>query len=780
MKFIKKFLLLVIMGISTPQIIYTMEELPEFADDKTDASRAKKLNMLLEQQFTQLDEINSILQYLAQAINKGAIKVKDKKVVQNWLEDQQRIIRSIEKSTIFPPEESRLHQLTNNIQLLINHIIQTINNKFKNLEDFKLVEEPVKRNKTDIATIEENIDDNISLIETLRQTANSSGLSTINIIARRIDSINNQYKITKTIEYLPATILAGATALYFTPAKYFTDIPFLGRAKTWLGTSNFTDPDPKKATKSVKNNHGDGYYNRMVNLIASKETKALFPTLTVVMSLLMSKNSWHPETAALREKCRQYWDKLKGFSINDNHTYNVIKDITLDDEQLVGLDGQVEELRNLVRYITDPEIYDRTNSNLDKGVLLTGPTRCGKTFAAKALCGTLNKALSEKGSNTEFKFREIKWGEVKWSSEGIKTLIEQAKKNAPCILFIDEIHNLPLQTKEGGEILTEFLVGMSGVNSENDARHQVILLAATNQPEMLDAALLQPGRFGTIVRFEKPSYANRIKYFKTVFKLNAINTDKIEIESLARQTENCSYGDLEFIVKNARFTARTLAKSVTQEHLQDQINKYVYKIKSDFPLTNQEKHVLAIHQAGHALMYMLLDTQEKLEVVTIRGRWTKIQEGRYWDQKQKNLYKPRTTIYGGLFTYNNSEMLKIQSHIEKEKLCKIKLAGLLAEKIILGSSGHMINPKDKHAVHMHDKKQALSYTKAIVFDGLDKDDLPKSEYEKLNLQAYELLKKYEQEAFDILNKNKHLLAKISTELEQKTILSAKEIRAIID
>ena len=440
-----------------------------------------------------------------------------------------------------------------------------------------------------------------------------------------------------------------------------------------------------------------------------------------------------PAIGKIRLALREQWEKLKGFTPTKPKD-DFVEDVNLDDERLIGIDSQIEELRRLVQYITNPEIYDRSNCGLEKGILLTGPSGNGKTYIARALCGQLNK-YSKGGAR--YRFKELKWGEVRWSSEGIKTVIEQAKKEAPCVLFIDEIHNLPLQTKEGGETLTEFLTGMSGVNSENDVKHQIILLAATNQPEKLDSALLRPGRFGTIINFEKPLYDQRKIYFEIMLKLNAIDNKHIDIDSLARQTQGWSYSELESIVKGARFIARTLAKGVAQEHFQQKINKHL-RLRDVVPPTETEKQYIAAHTAGHALMYVLLNSQEKLEFATIKGRWPKVKEidmfnGLKEPNQQRQQYQSKKTKYGHVFTYSNTEIMKIDTKEEKEKQCKIKLAGSLAQKLLLGASSYSYRPKDK--------QKALNEIKSILLDGLLENNLSNAAQNELNQQASELLKK---------------------------------------
>ena len=350
----------------------------------------------------------------------------------------------------------------------------------------------------------------------------------------------------------------------------------------------------------------------------------------MLLAAHVDNNSLQRGLDHLRPKVRNYWNGLKGIQVSNDIGYKY-PDITLDDPRLIGLESQIKQMRNIVQYIADPESYDRSNSNLEKGILLTGPSRSGKTLLAEAVGGTRNEIQRAKGDSKRFKFSTIKWDDIRWTPDGIKTIIKDAKADAPKVLFIDEIHNLPLQTKDGaGEVLTQFLTMTEVLLGES-----VIVLAATNRVYLLDDALLKPGRFGLVINFEEPTFANRKKFFEVYFKENAIDAREFDIESLARQTAGASYGDLVSLFKNARFAARQDGRSVNQNDFLQKIYRQIYRIQLDrvLPLNDDEKRLIAVHQAGHAFLYMLYESeiQEIPECVTIRGKWRKIVETRFFD-----------------------------------------------------------------------------------------------------------------------------------------------------
>ncbi len=813
MKFrLRFFTPLMVWSLASP-LIATSPDAPSSEPQLEEIQRATKLNSILEKELLHLEEINSTLQYLGQALNKGSIKVSNIENTRDWIRQHQKLVSGLQtQCTTEPPTEVSLRHGLVTVKFLAIHITETINEKFKPETLIHFDIPPVTKEPSTTPSLDALnafSQSNNQVITELRARAKDAGLTDLNRFARKLDDINNKYHITTIVENIPlVTALAGG-ALYFTPKDWLKDIPVIKTVKKWLG-DHWTDNSPlsakerlddikakKDALNDNKVNVGEqvfkermdrlnldevelntqinrdksrtGWYSKGVKLVENNR-KLLKTILEVGVPLLLLKKESIPGYMATKQTLRNQWNKLKGYEVEQRDSTSH-DHITLDDPRLVGLDGQIDELRNLVRYVTDPEMYDRTNTSLEKGILLVGPSRCGKTFLARALRDTINDALEAKGIGTKYGFKEVKWSEIVWDSEGLKSVIDEAKFNAPCVVFIDEIHNLPLQTKEGGNVLTQFLTGMSGINSENDARHQVILLGATNQPEKLDTALLQPGRFGTIIRFEKPNYHNRKKYFDIIFKYNVIDTSSLDIDALARQTQGCSYGDLETIVKNARFVARTLARSVSQEHLQNRIDQHVYRLKNALPLSIEERKLISAHLAGHALLHVLLDIPEKVELVTIRGRWNTIKEIRYWEKSQHLLYKQEQSKYGKLFTYNDAEVLNVETKTHKEMLCKVALAGSIAEEILLGSTGYSYHPQDK--------QKALKYAKEIAFDGMLEKDLPKSVQKELHQEAYKLVKRYEQEVRELLTQQKVLLEKIAQELETHTNLRASELQALV-
>lgn len=749
-----------------------------------DIGHTKALNEIIQREYKQLGSLTNILEYLGQALNKGSITIANPLLAREWIKFHLDRVKSLEKQLNIPLTEvqldieSHLYAITVNIEKLTTHLLIQLNNK---LQTMSLFEEAVLSDNKQIYTISEielMLNTTEQLIERCKVVANEIGLSTANIIARRLDELNYRYKL---IPRLMGTVLVTVSTvgiIYCLPDSLIpgekSSLGFINKIKRALGERPKTKDD-REVTQKEYNSWG--ILGKIENMLRNKSTQEIFGIIGMTAGWAFGKQMWDSYEQAQKALHNQ-WEKLKGFTVKDEDSnYRIIEDLTLDDERIIGFDSEKEVLNQLADYVIDPEMYDRSNSNPAKSILLIGDSGCGKTLLAQALSGTTNKKMKERGKEGKFGFVELKWSDIVYSKDGIKTALDKLKRNAPCFGFIDELHLFPLQTNGGGysETLSQFLTQLSGLNSENDTKHQVILIGATNRPDSLDQALLRTGRFGDIViRCNKPNYALRKKYFEVMFKRNTIDTSRLDLNGLTRQTENCTYSDLDAIVKNARFSARSMAQGVSQRHLQDKIDTLVRRIKKEIPYTEQEKKVIATHLAGHALLYSLAETapqNKKMDAVTVYATARKITESRLWDpRKEREDYVKRKVNYGALFTYHESEILQADSNQDQLKLAKIKLAGAIAEKMILKTSGSTYRPNDR--------LNALKLIKKVLLNGIPETSLSKQKKEQICDQAYRLLEQYEIEVTELLQKNMQLLTHIAEELEQKNIVTATEIEQL--
>ena len=290
--------------------------------------------------------------------------------------------------------------------------------------------------------------------------------------------------------------------------------------------------------------------------------------------------------------------------------------ITFDD--VAGQDEAKESLKEIIDYLNNASKYTEIGAKLPKGALLVGPPGTGKTLLAKAVAGEANVPfLSISGSN----FVEMFAG---MGAAKVRDLFQEAEKNAPCIIFIDEVDSIgksrdsQLQTNDEREqTLNQLLTQMDGF----DSTKAIVVLAATNRPEILDRALLRLGRFDRRVIVDRPDLKGRIDILKVHSKGVKLGDD-VNLEEIAKSTPGAVGADLANIVNEAALRAVKHGREfVMQEDLREAVEVIIAgKEKKDRILSPMEKRVVAFHEVGHALVAALLDKTDPVHKITIVPR----------------------------------------------------------------------------------------------------------------------------------------------------------------
>ena len=290
--------------------------------------------------------------------------------------------------------------------------------------------------------------------------------------------------------------------------------------------------------------------------------------------------------------------------------------ITFDD--VAGQDEAKESLKEIIDYLNNATKYTEIGAKLPKGALLVGPPGTGKTLLAKAVAGEANVPfLSISGSN----FVEMFAG---MGAAKVRDLFQEAEKNAPCIIFIDEVDSIgksrdsQLQTNDEREqTLNQLLTQMDGF----DSTKAIVVLAATNRPEILDKALLRPGRFDRRVIVDRPDLKGRVDILKVHSKGVKLGDD-VDLEEIAKSTPGAVGADLANIVNEAALGAVKHGREyVMQEDLREAVEVIIAgKEKKDRILSPMEKRVVAFHEVGHALVAALLENTDPVHKITIVPR----------------------------------------------------------------------------------------------------------------------------------------------------------------
>ncbi len=291
--------------------------------------------------------------------------------------------------------------------------------------------------------------------------------------------------------------------------------------------------------------------------------------------------------------------------------------VTFDD--VAGAQEAKEELEEIVAFLREPEKFVNFGARIPKGVLMIGPPGTGKTLMAKAVAG---EAAVPFFSIAGSEFVEMFVGV---GASRVRDLFEQAKRHSPCIIFIDEIDAVGRQRGAGlggshderEQTLNQILVEMDGFDTDT----HIIMMAATNRPDILDPALLRPGRFDRRVTMDRPDIRGREEIFKVHMRGKPIGRD-VDIRVLAKATPGFTGADIENTVNEAALlAARRDRKHISMSEMQEAIERVqLGPERRSRVMTQEEKEVVAFHEAGHALISHLLPDGPEIRKVTIIPR----------------------------------------------------------------------------------------------------------------------------------------------------------------
>src|SRR5438876_6859143 len=286
---------------------------------------------------------------------------------------------------------------------------------------------------------------------------------------------------------------------------------------------------------------------------------------------------------------------------------------------VAGADEAKTELREVIDFLREPQRFLAIGARIPKGVLLVGPPGTGKTLLARAVAGEARVPFFS-ASGTDFVELFVGLG-----ASRVRDLFEQAKKNAPCIIFIDEIDAIG-RTRSGAsafasndereQTLEQLLVEMDGF----EPHEAVVILAATNRPDVLDPALLRPGRFDRQITIDLPERRGREAILR-IHTRNVPLAPDVNLEDLARVTHGFSGADLENLVNEAALAgARRGSTQVSRQDFENALDKLLLGGKREALMDERQRRTVAYHEGGHALVAAVLPEVDPLYKVTIVPR----------------------------------------------------------------------------------------------------------------------------------------------------------------
>ncbi len=442
-------------------------------------------------------------------------------------------------------------------------------------------------------------------------------------------------------------------------------------------------------------------------------------------------------------------------------------------KDVAGADEEKQELIEVVEFLKDPRKFSELGARIPKGVLLVGPPGTGKTLLARAVAGEAGVPFfSISGSDFVEMFVGV-------GASRVRDLFETAKKNAPCIIFIDEIDAVGRQRGAGlggghderEQTLNQLLVEMDGFG----ANEGIIIVAATNRPDILDPALLRPGRFDRQITVDRPDVNGR----EAVLKVHARNKpldEGVNLKAIAQRTPGFSGADLENLLNEAALVAaRSNKKKIDMEDLDEASDRVIAgPAKKSKVISEKERRIVAFHEAGHTVIGLMLDNAEVVHKVTIVPRG---QAGGYAVMLPKE----------DRFFMTKPELL--------DKIVGL-LGGRVSEEIVFGEVSTGAHNDFQRATGiarrmvtefgMSDKLGPLQFGQAQggqVFLGRDfHNDQNYSDaiaYE-IDLEIQRIIKECYETARKVLTKNRDKLDVIANTLLEIETLDAEQIRHLAD
>ena len=445
--------------------------------------------------------------------------------------------------------------------------------------------------------------------------------------------------------------------------------------------------------------------------------------------------------------------------------------VTFDD--VAGVDEAKEDLEEIVEFLRDPQKFQRLGGRIPRGVLLVGPPGTGKTLLARSVAGEANVPFfTISGSDFVEMFVGV-------GASRVRDMFEQAKKNAPCIIFIDEIDavgrhrgaGLGGGNDEREQTLNQLLVEMDGF----EANEGIILIAATNRPDVLDPALLRPGRFDRQVVVPHPDVAGRERILK-VHVRNVPLAPNVDLKTLARGTPGFSGADLMNLVNEAALmAARRNKRLVTMAEFEDAKDKVMMGAeRRSNAMTQEEKKLTAYHEAGHAIVAMNVAVADPVHKATIvpRGRALgmvmQLPEGDRYSMSYKWMVSRLAIMMGGRVA---EEITFGKENITSGASSDIEQATKLARAMVtqwgfsdeLGQVAYGENQQEVFLGHSVAQQKNVSESTAQKIDG---------EIRKLIDEAYS-------KAREILTEKHDAFVAIAEGLLEYETLTGEEIKALI-
>ena len=461
---------------------------------------------------------------------------------------------------------------------------------------------------------------------------------------------------------------------------------------------------------------------------------------------------------------------IGGLGLKSNVKVYVEKDTGVTFQDVAGQEEAKESLQEVVDFLHNPKKYAAIGAKLPKGALLVGPPGTGKTLLAKAVAGEAKVPFfSIAGSD----FVEMYVGV---GAKRVRDLFQEASRQAPCIIFIDEIDAIgkSRDSRYGGgndereQTLNQLLSEMDGF----DTSKGILILAATNRPDVLDKALLRPGRFDRRVIVDKPDLKGRIDTLK-VHSKDVLMDDTVDFDEIGLATSGAVGSDLANMINEAALNAvKNGRKAVSQKDLLESVETVIAgKEKKDRIMSKDERKIVAYHEVGHALATALQKNTEPIQKITI---------------------VPRTKGSLGYVMQTPEEEKYLMSKDELNARLVTFMAGRAAEEIVFNSVTTGASNDIEQATNIARAMitqygmserfglMALESVESKYLDGRAVLNCGEATASEIDVEVKELLKRSYDKAKELLSENREVLDKIAEFLIEKESITGKEFMSIFN
>ncbi len=555
-------------------------------------------------------------------------------------------------------------------------------------------------------------------------------------------------------------VVIGSDKITIVPVKEEGAVnnPFLSKESTYLYTGKVEEDETLtarllehdiKVSGDIPDNSGEIWYF----LLSTVLPIALMVGLTIMLFRKLSKSGGMGGFMNVgKNNAKVYAQKETGITFAD----------------VAGEDEAIESLQEVVDFLHNPDRYVKIGARLPKGALLVGPPGTGKTLLAKAVAGEAKVPFF---SLTGSDFVELYVGV---GASRVRDLFQEAEKNAPCIIFIDEIDAIgrSRDSKYGGgneereQTLNQLLAEMDGF----DGKKGIIILAATNRPEILDKALLRPGRFDRRIIVEKPDLKGRVEILKVHAK-DVLMDETVDLDEIALATSGAVGSDLANMINEAAINAvKNKREYVSQQDLFNAVEiVLVGKEKKDRILSEQERRIVSYHEVGHALVSALQKNSEPVQKITI---------------------VPRTMGALGYVMHVPEEEKYLNSEAELKDMLVGLLAGRAAEELVFDSVTTGASNDIEKATSiarsmvtqygMSDKFGliGLETVESRYLDGRVVMNCADVTAAAVDEEVMRILKESYEEATNLLKDNREIMDKLAEYLIQKETITGKEFMEI--